>query len=510
MRRADQNRSIQARMKPTRYPRWSAGAVALAVLLAACGSGDSAAEPTPWGSEAEAFFDELSRAYTENDLYGVLDFYAPSAHVEKWRGDNKGGGPVSDLLVWNSGDLALVVQALHLGATEAVALVRWPSAMELGAVVGIIEDGLIAHETVFDLAASQGRSQRASPEVISAYESLYADYAAAWTSGTSDSLADLYSPEATVRDELSGIEATGLEAISGLPLPGRWVAVTATDVAGDTAPAEAPPVYLGPAAYGQDPQRAVGIYGVADGDGCERQIAVRWLLAEGLIVEEHRYQEIESVRSCAAGGLPSGWWSGLALPGPRDQVVTGFLRSPGGQEIAVHNGTPSLEELVQGGLERFAAAGLAEPRLDSVTFEPSRGCDGVSGRVDDAGAARELFLCIYESDLCPGDGPCPVPALSVRVAVLHELGHAWLLDNLDTATRDRLLELSNRKVWRQQGVAWSDQGVEYSAEVLAWGLATDSIPMVRLGGPPCPELRAAFELLTAVAPLRDLSECPDS
>lgn len=498
-------------MKRTRYlRRWAGiGAAALAVTLAACGSPGSS-EEAPWGGEAVRFFDELSRAYTENDFYAVLDFYATYAEVEKWRGDNKGGGPVSDLLAWNSGDLGLVVQALHLGSREAVALVHWPNAMELGAVVATIDNGLIAKETVFDLAAAQGRSQRATPGVISAYETLYGAYAAAWSSGTSDRLAGLYSADATLRDEVSGITATGLDAITGLPSPGRWVAVTAVDIAGDTAPAAAPPVYLGPAAYGHDPQQALGVYRVENASGCVLQMAIRWLLDDGLIVDEHRYQEVESFRNCAGSVLPSGWWSGLEIPGPRDQVVGGFLRSAGGQEIAIHNGTPRLEELVRHGLERFAAAALAEPRLDSITFEPSRGCDGVSGRLDDAGGSRRLFLCFFESDLCPSGGSCPAPTRSVRVAVLHELGHAWLLDNVDSATQDRLLELSGREVWREQGVPWSDQGVEYSAEVLAWGLATEALPMVRLGAPPCDELTAAFELLTAAAPLRDAADCPGS
>lgn len=131
---------------------------------------------------------------------------------------------------------------------------------------------------------------------------------------------------------------------------------------------------------------------MTDADGCVHDLALRWVVEDGLIQEEDRYQDVETFRRCASDGLPTGWWSGLGLPGPSDRVVTGFLRTPTGREIPVHNGTARLQDLVQWGLQRFAAAGLVE--LDSVTFEPSRSCVGVSGRVGDAGGARDLFICM--------------------------------------------------------------------------------------------------------------------
>ena len=111
---------------------------------------------------------------------------------------------------------------------------------------------------------------------------------------------------------------------------------------------------------------------------------------------------------------PAGWWTGLDLPDPSDGVVTGILRTPRGQDIAIHNGTPRLEAFLQYGLERFAAADLPEPVLDTVTFEPSRSCVERSGRVLDDGVSRDLFLCMYESDLCSGTTQCATPTLSER------------------------------------------------------------------------------------------------
>ena len=58
-------------------------AMVLMVALAGCASSDEADGSALWGSEAARYFDELSVAYTDNDFYGVLDFYVVAAEVEK-------------------------------------------------------------------------------------------------------------------------------------------------------------------------------------------------------------------------------------------------------------------------------------------------------------------------------------------------------------------------------------------------------------------------------------------
>lgn len=479
--------------------QWTTLIMALLVTLAACGSSGDTSDPD-WGSEPAEFFEALSRAYAEDDFYGVLDFYAASAEIENPRGDIRGSGPVADLLRWNSGDLTQDLQALHLGERETLSLVQWPERGGLGAIISRIDDNLIAGESVFTLAATLGRSQRASLDVISIYDGLYRAYAEAWSTGSIDDLGRLYASNATVRDSLAGIRVDDQDALYGLA--DGQSAVVAAEISGEDLPDGAQPLYLGPSEFGQDPQRAIGVYQVTDAEGCERQVAVRWQLEEGLIVEEERYQEVASFRLCAPTELGGGWWTELALPGPSDEVVTGVVRTSAGQEVAIHNGSPRLEALVLEGLARFSVAGISEPRLDSVTFEPSRGCDGVSGKVADEDGARDLFLCLYERELCAGNTTCQVPLLSVRVAVLHELGHAWMLDQVTDSTRTELLELTGRETWRGNNVPWGERGVEYAAEVLAWGLAEEAIPMVRLGVPPCEELTAAFELLAGTAPLR--------
>jgi hypothetical protein len=184
-----------------------------------------------------------------------------------------------------------------------------------------------------------------------------------------------------------------------------------------------------------------------------------------------------------------------------------LLRTAQGNEIAIRNGTARLEGLVRYGLERFAAAGLDEPALDTVTFEPSRSCADRSGRVLDSVASTDLFLCMYESDLCPVNARCSTPTLSARVAVLHELGHAWMIDQVGDETQRQVLEVSGREAWASLEVPWSERGVEYSAEVLAWGLLDQAIPLARVDAPPCEELRTVFRLLTGVDPLRTAADC---
>lgn len=495
-------------MKRTTYRLVAASVLALMVALNACAPSDEAAESTPWGSEPARYFEGLALAYTDGDFYGVLDFYAASAEVEKWRGAVEGGGRVSDLLRWNSGDLAHDLEALHLGGEGALTLVLRPRSGDQEAIASTVDVGLIARETVFDLAASLRRSLRASPDVIATYEGLYEAFAEAWSSESADLRSRLYATDAAVHDALSAVDATGREAIVGFASSDTWRTIANTAHSGSEVSAEGPSVYLGPRDYAQDPQRAVGVYEVTDSAGCTRQVAVHWILEAGLIVEEHRYSEVESFRRCAMGPLPVGWWTDLALPKPSDQVVTGIVRTVAGQEIAIHNGTVRLEEFLEYGLERFVAANLGEPRLDTVTFEPSRSCVDRSGRVVDDDASRDLFLCMYESDLCRGSGECTMPTLNARLAVLHELGHVWMLDRVGDEEQGQLLEASGRETWEGQDVPWTERGVEYGAEVLAWGLLDQAIPLVRFGAPPCAELSAVFQVLTGVPPMRDDVDCP--
>jgi hypothetical protein len=172
----------------------------------------------------------------------------------------------------------------------------------------------------------------------------------------------------------------------------------------------------------------------------------------------------------------------------------------------VRNGTPTLVNLFQWGLDRFVEIDLPLPRADAVTFEPSRSCEGLSGRLLDDGTTRNLYVCMYDSDVCTGASTCVEPGTAAQIAVLHELAHAWILDHVDHDTVDGILAISGRTAWDDPEVPWTERGVEYAADVIAWGLIDETLPMVRLGTPPCTELAAAFTRLTG-APLAP-DRCP--
>jgi hypothetical protein len=468
----------------------------LLAIVAGCSSSEPEAEPAEWGVEAVEYFARLADAYKDNDIYGILDFYTPVAEIEMRRADNRGSSLVRDLIKWNSADLGVDVVSVYLGDEGALTLVQWPNPGELGAVVTVFDGGRIDHETAFDLGSSLERSLRALPATVTTYESLYDAFAVAWSTGDRSSIVGLYAPGARVDDELGFGVRIPFEEIADSTTVLRWDPVAAAEVFGDSASIDVPAVFLGPTEYGNDPQRAVGIYRVTNAHGCEDQVAVRWILENGVIVNEQRFHETESYRACATPDLAHGWWSGVALPTPSDQVATGSVETSDGATIEVRNGTPTLVNLFEWGLGRFAERDLPLPRVDAVTFEPSRSCGGRSGRLLDDGTMRNLYVCMYDSDVCTGASACVAPGAAAQISVLHELAHAWILDHVDHDTADSILALSGRTAWDDPEVPWIERGVEYAADVIAWGLIDETLPMVRLGAPPCTELADAFTQLT--------------
>lgn len=473
------------------------GLALLVAVVVACSASNTAQDNQAWGAEATLFFEALTVEHSANDFYGVLDFYTPSAFIEKWRGDLRGGAPVAELLRWNSGDLDQEVLEVHLNSQGAITVVSWASTDEWSAVASTLEGGLINGETVFDFSGTLEQSLRASPDVIATYESLYTSYAAAWSSGESEDIARLYTSSAGLTDDLAGLDIEGSGSIAALG-PTGVSTVTASDIG---IPDERPAVFLGPVEYGEDPGRAVGVFDFTDQSGCVHRVGVVWHLEAGLIASEDRYHDVGTFPGCFTTG-PDGWWTGLALPAPSDEVVTGVLRTPAGHEVNVHNGTPLLEQVLHDALSRYSEARLDEPTFDAVTFEPSRQCGGRSGRLIQSEGVRNLFLCLFESDLCLGTAQCQEPTLSVRGAVLHELAHAWTLDHVSRGLEGRFLDLVGLDVWQQDDLPWSEQGVEYSAEVIAWGLLDRPSRMARIGSPDCGDLADAFRLLTGTEPLQ--------
>lgn len=484
---------------------WSIPVLALAFLITSCSTNDQASADQ-WGNEATDFLDELSTRYAENDFYGILDFYESTTFVDIWRGDLRGGAIIPNILRWNAGDMARRIDSVLLGDNDALELVTWADSGRASAIVDTITAGRISHEVVYELVDTLRRSLRANPEVIATYTDLYDGYAAAWNDAKADEIGALYSSDAVVTDSLTGLEADGLDQVTTTAAPGKLSPFAMAGLAGDSGQTDTRGLFLGPAAYGVDPSRAVGVYTTVDSAGCSHQMAVVWQMDGGRIVDEHRYHEVVTYRSCR-DDPPEGWWTDLGLPSPSDEVATGVLTTPGGEDIQVRNGGPMLEQALLGGFARFAAAGLEEPRFDAVAFEPSRKCVDRSGRVIQTGGERVLYICLFEYEVCPQQTVCDDIRLSIRATIVHELAHTWMIDHVDRDTENQLLQYSGRTEWDDPGIPWADRGVEFSAETMAWGLLADPPRMARIGAPSCEVLLGAFRILTGANPAHDDNTC---
>jgi hypothetical protein len=195
---------------------------------------------------------------------------------------------------------------------------------------------------------------------------------------------------------------------------------------------------------------------------------------------------------------------GLHIPPPVDDQVTGWVPHPDGGRIPLFNSTAELEALATWGLTRFVDAGLEPPRIDSFAFAPVRQCATLSGVVvEGPDRSADVVLCTDAFAACvPDRESCTAFDVSARFGLLHELAHAWLSGSITPATTDRFLAARNLAVWRDGATPWHERGVEHAAEILAWGLMDERIPLVRLGDPPCPDLVSGYALLTGAPPLR--------
>ena len=100
----------------------------LAALLVAGGCAPSTGvQRSDWGAEALAYFETWAQSYSENDAYGVLDFYVPNATVEDRTGIFRDATPsVPTLLQGNKARLTRRVIDVQVGIDEAIPLEVWP------------------------------------------------------------------------------------------------------------------------------------------------------------------------------------------------------------------------------------------------------------------------------------------------------------------------------------------------------------------------------------------------
>ena len=88
-----------------------------------------------------------------------------------------------------------------------------------------------------------------------------------------------------------------------------------------------------------------------------------------------------------------------------------------------------------------------------------------------------------------------------RETLLHEMGHAWIDENVTNSVRERFLEMRGLRAWNESTVSWDDRGFEHGAEIIAWGLIDRPTGIVRIRDTSCAELLAGYFTLVGRPPL---------
>ena len=160
-----------------------------------------------------------------------------------------------------------------------------------------------------------------------------------------------------------------------------------------------------------------------------------------------------------------------AAAGPKPVAV--------GSSVRVFGGDREHIRLVRWAATRFETRRLGVPAVD-VHFHPdTSACYGHLG----SQLGRRVDVCVVS-----------VFELG-RETVLHEMGHAWIEENVTDSVRERFLEMRGLRAWNETTVPWDDRGFEHGAEIIAWGLGN------RYMAPSIPDreperLAVGFELLT--------------
>jgi hypothetical protein len=211
------------------------------------------------------------------------------------------------------------------------------------------------------------------------------------------------------------------------------------------------------------------------------------------VVELYRpSSDVEILRWVAdrlAAGTRTVIWFGALVVAIAGALAASSLRSIQATDVAVIRPnvqvTGATEQLamVRWAVERFEIAGL-EPPVVEIAFH--RGLSGCGGHL---GFARQgkVDLCTTLVD--------PI----ARRALLHEMGHIWLDQNLSAPERERFLEVRGLYVWNDSSDAWGLRGYEQGAEIMAWALGERILtPQIPDNAPI--QLARGFELLTGSAP----------
>ncbi len=168
--------------------------------------------------------------------------------------------------------------------------------------------------------------------------------------------------------------------------------------------------------------------------------------------------------------ITSGWRIGSV------QASQGLPIRPG---FVVYEADAEQVQMARWAANRFEASELGVPQVEVHFHKDLSSCRGnlgyaLGGRVD---------LCRDTVD---------VPA---RRALLHEMSHIWMDENLTPSSRMRFLELRDLSGWNASYDPWGLRGYEQGAEVIAWALG-ERILMPSIPDNEPEQLEIAYGLIT--------------
>jgi hypothetical protein len=168
--------------------------------------------------------------------------------------------------------------------------------------------------------------------------------------------------------------------------------------------------------------------------------------------------------------------------------------------VELINSSPNLERVAAWAFDRFIECGLEPPVVSSITFtDTSEICHDAQAHTSWQTGVWRVELCFGDDDLCVAD--CTQFRTWAKRALLHELGHAWLTQNLAGDVRNAFMRSLGLEVWADSSVPWELHAREHAAETIAWGLLDTDMRIFTIGSPTDPELTLSFRLLTGEDPL---------
>ena len=211
------------------------------------------------------------------------------------------------------------------------------------------------------------------------------------------------------------------------------------------------------------------------------------------VVELYRPSpDAETLRRVAdrlAAGRRTVIWFGALVLAIAGALAASSSRSVQATDVAVIRpnvevtGATEQRAMARWAVERFEIAGLEPPEVE-IAFH--RGLSGCGGHL---GFARQGQVDVCTTLVDP----------IARRALLHEMGHVWLDQNVSAPERERFLEVRGLHAWNDSSDTWALRGYEQGAEIIAWALGE------RILTPQIPDnepiqLARGFELLTGSAP----------